>query len=268
MDIDIKDRIKRVLPCSHTIIILLIILYFALKELHAGNIDFAFDWYNASFLKDLVYIMSDEYLRNQWFNEVFPLLLILGSFIFIILLIFYFTVWRLLFNDLIFNSENQESYEGRIYWITNGNISYDFYDLISGGLHKLFKKSYKKPDRSEFKLWIHQGFFPIFNPFVPQKCMIKIKGKWDDISIEKRGLFEKIIYAPSYLESTEIPNEFILTKDGYPDIPSINRELAEKVDENIGVLIENTQTASFADPFILKYQLKKGAFVVSSRKRK
>ena len=259
---NIKDRIKSIIPYSHTITILLFIVYFVLMEVYSGNIDFVLDWYNASFMKDLVQIMNDPYLKDQWMTEVLPLLIILGIFVFIIILAFYFTVWRILFNDTIFNSEDQESYEGRKYWTTNGNPIYFLYDLMSAGLHWLFRMPYTKPDRSEFMLWIHQGFFPIFNPFAPPKCMVKIKGKWKDIEMEKRGLFETVIFAPPYMESTEIPNEFILTKEGYVDMPSLNRDLEFKIDDKIATLIHNTQTASYADPSIRKDQLRKSSFIL------
>jgi hypothetical protein len=203
---------KAFLPRLHIVIICGYILYAMYWEMMRGNADFMLDWYAASPLATLVEFTTSQTAFQFWLDNYGILFVLVMTIVVLVLVVFYYSFWRLVFKDYWKFSEGSRRFEGRCYWRTNG------------ALMRWWDRKYGSPTRTQNSYWIKIGWWPPLNLVNPTNSLIRLdtslrekctqKGIYA-ISVEELPLRRKVGNEPKHwttyggaYENGAIPNKY------------------------------------------------------------
>lgn len=240
------------IPRLHTLILLMVIAWYTVEELMAGNYDFIYDWYRASWiLPSMIEILSSQAAFQMWFEQYGPVFMILLTLTIMSSIVFHRFGWRAMFPDYYMESEGVESFEGRCYW-HSGNSLYQLWDRL-----------YKSPPRTTTSVWVRPHWWPPLNIFNPPASMERI-----DLG-QNEALYRKGLYK---IRSQERPYRRRLDIDRYHthgdryttgEIPLDSaRSLFTSRGEE---LVQDTRSLSLANPQIRLRQLRDGSYLIPEK---
>ena len=226
---------KAVLPRLHIVILCGYLLYAMYWEMMRGNADFMLDWYQASPLSTIVEFTTSQNAFQYWLDHYGVLFALVITIIVLVLVVFYYSFWRLVFKDYWKFSEGSRRYEERYYWRTNG------------GLMRWWDRKYRSPARTQHSYWIKIGWWPPLNLVNPTNSLIRL-----DTSLQEKCT-QKGIYAISVEElplRRKVGNEpkHWTTYGGAYENGGIPNVYAEQYFTDRGnVLVRDTKKLSFGN---------------------
>lgn len=237
-----------ILPRSPILLLLIGLTFSALSSMMIGNYLFVMDWYEKTvILPWFMSIFTYSGGPGAWFEDYWPLLMLLGCLAMSLIFVVWSLPWRFAFKDYIVIRGNTKSKDGRIMWSTD-NIWTRIWDRLYG-----------TPPRDKVELWLKHRFW--WNPLMPQKGLVKLTL---DRELEKPrydGLFCYTAEERRYRMYTAY-DEMVTTDDAQQSRPIPLAEINATFAERSSSLVRDTQKFSLANPTVRLEKLRGGTHIV------
>lgn len=245
---ELFGTLASILPKSPLFALLAFLLYDAMASLAEGDMFFAYDWYQATWvLPRIVGIFLYPGGPGEWFKLFWPLVTLLVMLAITVIFVIWAIPYRFAFKDYIIIRGNVKVKDARIIWSTD-NLWTRIWDRIYG-----------TPPREKVELWLKHKFF--WNPILPDRGLVKLTLDRQIEKPEPDGPFTVIAYERRYRRFIAL-DEMETTDDGQQSREIPLDQANGRFNDRGKLLVWDTQRFSLANPDVRIEKLKRGTHIV------
>lgn len=250
---ELFDWASSILPKSHLLLLLVILMYSAVTSMAIGNFMFALDWYQATWiLPRIVNIFLYPGGPSAWFELYWPLALIIVMLLMTVAFVIWSLPYRFCFKDYVIIRGNVKVKDGRVMWSTDNMWT------------RMWDRAYGTPPRNKVELWLKHRFF--WNPLMPNKGLVKLTLDREIEKPELDGPFTLIAFERRYRMFVAL-DEMVTTDDGQQSRLIPLDQANENFNDRGKMLVKDTQKFSLANPRVRLEKLRQGTHIVPQELR-